>query len=384
MSEAAEQVEQRVRWSELFIDLVWVFGATQLSAVLAHGHGFPDIGRTLLLLLPMWWGWVGVTVFGNAAGTRIDTAQVRLVLFGVAGSALAMAVAIPTAYAAGSLLFASGYTVLRLILWAAMRPLRFYGTGWMDPFAVALFVSAPLFLVGALLGGGGQVVLWLLATLVEIATPWLLSEKLKELVFETAHLPERFGLFMLIMLGETIVAAGGSASGHGDLSLGVLGVLGLGFLLTVALWWTYFHYGASAARHALRTTSLQARIVREVFSYAHLMYVVGLVCVAVGLEKVLAHPSGTPHSVLEMLLAPGVGLYLLGFCYSRWRMFGAPTWFRTSAVLVCVAIVVAAPGLPLVATAALVTAVLIVLNGLEYFWVETGRPLLLVPMPGSK
>ncbi|HEX2417793.1 MAG TPA: low temperature requirement protein A [Micromonosporaceae bacterium] len=384
MSEAAEQVEQRVRWSELFIDLVWVFGATQLSAVLAHGHGFPDIGRTLLLLLPMWWGWVGVTVFGNAAGTRIDTAQVRLVLFGVAGSALAMAVAIPTAYAAGSLLFASGYTVLRLILWAAMRPLRFYGTGWMDPFAVALFVSAPLFLVGALLGGGGQVVLWLLATLVEIATPWLLSEKLKELVFETAHLPERFGLFMLIMLGETIVAAGGSASGHGDLSLGVLGVLGLGFLLTVALWWTYFHYGASAARHALRTTSLQARIVREVFSYAHLMYVVGLVCVAVGLEKVLAHPSGTPHSVLEMLLAPGVGLYLLGFCYSRWRMFGAPTWFRTSAVLVCVAIVVAAPRLPLVATAALVTAVLIVLNGLEYFWVETGRPLLLVPMPGSK
>jgi low temperature requirement protein LtrA len=384
MSEAAEQTEQKVSWSELFIDLVWVFGATQLSVTLAHGHGFSDIGRTLLLLLPMWWGWVGVTVFGNASGTRIDTAPVRLVLFGVAGSALAMAVAIPTAYAAGALLFASGYAVLRLILWAAMRPLRFYGAGLLDPFAIALFVSAPLFLVGAILGGTGQVVLWLLAMLVEVATPWLLSEKLKALVFETAHLPERFGLFMLIMLGETIVAAGLSASRHGDLNLVVLGVLGLGFLLTVALWWTYFHYGASAARHALRTTPLQARIVREVFSYAHLMYVIGLVCVAVGLEEVLAHPFETPHSVLELLLAPGVGLYLLGFCYSRWRMFGAPTWFRTGAALVCVAIAAAASALPMVVTAALVTLVLVALNGLEYFWVETGRPLLVVPMPGSK
>ncbi|HEX6077536.1 MAG TPA: low temperature requirement protein A [Micromonosporaceae bacterium] len=384
MSEAAEQTEQKVSWSELFIDLVWVFGATQLSVTLAHGHGFSDIGSTLLLLLPLWWGWVGVTVYGNAAGPRIDTAQVRLVLFGVAGSALTMAVAIPSAYANGALLFAGGYAALRLILWAAMRPLRFYGSGWLDPFTVALFVSAPLFLAGAILDGPSQIVLWALAMLVEVTTPWLLSEKLKDLVFETAHLPERFGLFMLIMLGETIVAAGLSASRHGTPTLSVLGVLGLGFLLIVSLWWTYFHYGASAARHALRSTALQARIVREVFSYAHLMYVIGLVFIAVGLEEVLAHPFEKPHSILELLLAPGVGFYLLGFCYSRWRMFGAPTVFRAGAVLVCVAIAAAAPGLPQVATAALVTLALIALNGLEYFWVETGRPLLLVPMPGSR
>jgi low temperature requirement protein LtrA len=384
MSEAAEQTEQKVSWSELFIDLVWVFGATQLSLTLAQGHGFSDIGSTLLLLLPLWWGWVGVTVYGNAAGPRIDTAQVRLVLFGVAGSALTMAVAIPSAYANGALLFAGGYSALRLILWAAMRPLRFYGSGWLDPFTVALFVSAPLFLAGAILDGPSQIVLWALAMLVEVTTPWLLSEKLKDLVFETAHLPERFGLFMLIMLGETIVAAGLSASRHGTPTLSVLGVLGLGFLLIVSLWWTYFHYGASAARHALRSTALQARIVREVFSYAHLMYVIGLVFIAVGLEEVLAHPFEKPHSILELLLAPGVGFYLLGFCYSRWRMFGAPTVFRAGAVLVCVAIAAAAPGLPQVATAALVTLALIALNGLEYFWVETGRPLLLVPMPGSR
>jgi low temperature requirement protein LtrA len=384
MSEAVEQTEQKVSWSELFVDLVWVFGATRLSVFLEHGHGFEDILRTLLLLLPMWWGWVGITVFGNATGARIDTAQVRLVLFGVAGSAFAMAVAIRTAYDEGALLFAGGYAALRLILWAAMRPLRFYGPGWLDPFSIALFVSAPLFLIGAALGGIPQMALWTLAMLVEVTTPWLVASKLHRLTFETAHLPERFGLFMILMLGETIISTGLSANQHNSLGLHGLAVLGLGFLLIVALWWTYFHYGASAARHALRTTTLQAQIVREVFSYAHLMYVVALVLVAVGLEEVLSQPFSTPHSSLELLLAPGIAIYLLGFCYSRWRMFGAPTMFRTGAALACVAIAFAAPGLPLVATAALVTLVLIALNGLEYFWVETGRPLLLVPVPGPR
>lgn len=384
MSEPAGVIdaEQKVSWSELFIDLVWVFGVTQIAAALAHGHGLGDVALSLLLLLPLWWGWVGTTVYANAAGARIEAASGRLVLFAVAACVLTMAVAVPTAYGGGGLLFAGAYTVLRIVLWSAIRPLRFYGAPGLDPFGIGLFFAAPLFLLGGFLDGPWRVGLWAVAAFVEIAGPRLLGKRLAGLHFETAHLPERFGLFMIIVLGETIVATGGAAASAGAApGPAVLGALGLGFVLIVALWWTYFHFGASAVRHALRTTTMQARIVRDVFSYAHLAYVIALICIAVGLKKLLAHPFEHPHSALELLLAPGAALYLLGFGYSRWRMFGNPTVFRTAAAGLCLVLAGVAPLLPLVVTAGLVAAILVTLNALEFYWVATGRPLLLIPVP---
>ncbi|MGH3714203.1 MAG: low temperature requirement protein A [Micromonosporaceae bacterium] len=386
--EPAQAEEQKVSWSELFIDLVWVFGITQIAAALAHGHGLGDVALSLLLLLPLWWGWVGTTVYANAAGARIETAYGRLVLFAVAGCVFTMAVALPTAYGGGGLLFAGAYTVLRIVLWSAIRPLRFYGAPGLDPFGIGLFFAAPLFLAGGFLDGPWRVALWTVAAFTEIAGPRLLGKRLAGLHFETAHLPERFGLFMIIVLGETIVATGSAAAAGAGAGRApgpaVLGALALGFVLIVALWWTYFHFAASAVRHALRTANVQARIVRDVFTYAHLAYVIALIGVAVGLKKLLAHPLEHPHSVLELLLAPGAALYLLGFSYARWRMFGAPTVFRAAAAGLCLVLAAAAPLLPLVVTAALVAAILVALNALEFFWVTTGRPLLLIPAPGAR
>jgi len=376
--------EQKVTWSELFVDLVWVFGVTQIAAALAHGHGLGDVGRSLLLLVPLWWSWVGTTVFGNAAGARLEHATGRLVLFAVAGCGLGIAVAVPHAYADRGLLFAGSYAVLRLVLWLAMRRLPFYDGVRVNPFGVMLFVSAPLYLVGALLPADWRLAVWVLAAATEVLAPRVLRRSVSTLRFETAHLPERFGLFIIIAIGETVVAMGTQAAGHHHVDLAVLGTLALSFVLICGLWWTYFHFGSSAMRHALRTTTVQGGIVRDVFSYAHLAYVTGIICVAVGLKQVLAHPEAIPHSVPELMLAPGAALYLAGFGYSRWRMFGAPTLFRTAASLLCVMIALAAPLLPLVATAAAVTALTVGLNVLEFFWVRSNRPLLLVPVPGSR
>ena len=113
------------------------------------------------------------------------------------------------------------------------------------------------------------------------------------------------------------------------------------------LWWTYFHYGAPAVRHSLEHDPAQSRIVTDVFSYAHLGYVIAIVEVAVGLKKLLAHPLDVPHSLPELLLAPGVALYLWGFCYARWRMFGAATLQRFTAALTCCAVAAAAVVLPM-------------------------------------
>ncbi|MDT5035095.1 MAG: hypothetical protein QOE03_280 [Micromonosporaceae bacterium] len=374
--------EQRVVWAELFFDLIWVFAVTQIATALTTAPDAAASARTLLLFVPLWWGWVGTTLLANLAGPRVDRAAGRLVLFGLAGAGLLISVAVTGAYGDRGLTFAGGYAALRLVLWAAYRRLPVASAApRVEPFAVAAFVVAPLFVAGAVVDGPARIALWSVAALIEVAAPRVLRNRLGELRFETAHLPERFGLFLIIALGETVVAVGGQAA-----SLHLDGyryaALGLAFAIIMLLWWTYFHFGAPAARYSLEHTSAQARIVTEVFSYAHFGYVVGIIFMAVGLKKLLVHPLAAPHSVPELLLAPGLALYLLGFCYARWRMFGAATVHRLTAALACVVAAATAPLLAPLVTAGLLTAILLALNCYEAWLVHTGRPLPLLHRPG--
>lgn len=372
--------EQRVTWAELFFDLVWVFGLTQVAATLALSHGAGEAARSLLLLAPLWGGWVGVTVLGNMAGVFLDSPRGRLLLFSLAGCGLAMTVAIPHAYADSGLIFAIGYFMLRLLLWAAMHRRALFGRLRPEPFTVSLLVAGPLFLTGGVLEGGWRLGLWALGSALELFAPTLLRHRLGNVRFETAHLPERFGLFIIIALGETVVAVGsqGSARPLGALTLTVMA---LSFIIILGLWWTYFHFGASAARHSLEQDPVQSRIVREVFSYAHLIYVIAIICVAVGLKKLLADPLGRPHDLPQLLLAPGVGLYLLGFCYSRWRMFGASSVQRLIGGLGCFAVAAVAPLLPALVVAVILAIGLVLINAFEAWWVASGRQVLVLRAP---
>ncbi|SEL70683.1 low temperature requirement protein A [Rhodococcus maanshanensis] len=373
--------EQRVAWAELFFDLIWVFAVTQIATALAGAHDIGEAARLLLLFMPLWWGWVGTTLLANRAGALVDQALGRVALFSVAGCGLLMSVAVGGAFDDRALVFAAGYVVLRLLLWVISCRLPGGSARLrLEPFAVAAFVAAPLFLLGAFLEGPGRIAAWTAAALIELIAPRVLPASLNHVRIETAHLPERFGLFLIIALGETVVAVGGQAAGI-DLDGPTYAAFALAFLIIVLLWWTYFHYGAPAARHSLEHSPEQARIVTDVFSYAHLIYVTAIIAIAVGLKKLLAYPLSVPHSLPELLLAPGVALYLFGFCYARWRMFGAATVQRAAAAAACCAIAVAAPLLPALATAMLVLAVLLALNGYEAWIVTTHRPLPLLRLP---
>jgi low temperature requirement protein LtrA len=372
--------EQKVSWAELFLDLVWVFAVTQIAGTLAGATGWGDVARTLLLLAPLWWGWIGVTLLGNAAGARLDSVRGRALIFVMAGCGLGMAVTVPQAWADRGMVFAVSYTVLRLLLWLGMRRQPTFGGLRLEPYAVSLFASGPLFLIGAMFAGSWRTAIWAVAAMIGIFSPYLLRRRLDHVRFETSHLPERFGLFLIIALGETVVAVGGQAA-SGGLDLAAVAALALSFVVIIGLWWTYFHYGAPAARHSLSTDPRQSRIARDVFSYAHFLYVAAIICVAVGLKKTLAHPVDVPHKVTELLLAPGVGLYLAGFCYARWRMFGAAGLSRFVAAFGCFAIAAVAPLLPQLAVAAMIAAVLLALNVFEAWRVETGRTILLLQLP---
>ncbi|WP_406284174.1 low temperature requirement protein A [Embleya sp. NBC_00896] len=380
----SEGREQKVTWGELFFDVVWVFAVTQLATSLAYSHGVGGAAKALLLVVPLWWCWVGATVLGNTAGDAVDTAKVRFTLFALGGCGLVMAVGIPRAYETGdrggATLFAVAYVVLRTLLWIALRSRpAFRGNTW-NPFTCALAVAGPLLVLGAVLEGPGRVAAWSAAAVVEIGGWVVLSDKLDGVRFETSHLPERFGLFLIIALGETVMAVGTQSSEY-PFTVPRLAMLVIGFVLILALWWTYFHYGAPAARHSLETDPKQSRIVREIFTYCHASYVTSIICVAVGLKKAIAHPMDAPSGTPALLLAPGVALFLLTFCYSRWQMFGAAGTLRFGFGMLAVVLAVCAPLMPAVVVAGLVALLLGALNGLEAWNVENGRPIPLMRMP---
>ncbi|MEU6217426.1 low temperature requirement protein A [Streptomyces sp. NPDC047022] len=372
--------EQRVTWAELFFDLVWVFVITQIAGVLAHAHSAEGALKALVLFVPLWMGWVGAALLGNAAGPHLDGAHGRLLIFALAACGLGMSVAVPRAFGDDGVVFGSCYVLMRLILWQRMRRWPTFGGLRVEPFAVSLLVNGPLVLIGGLAAEETRLTLWGLAAVVEILGTAILGRRLDQVRFETSHLPERFGLFVILALGETVVAAGANASQAGADTPTLL-TLGLAFSLILLLWWTYFHYGAPAARHSLSSDPVQARVVRDVFSYAHLVYAIGIICMAVSLKVLLRAPLQVPHELAGLLAAPGAALYLGGFCYARRRMFGAVAVPRFTGAVLCVALSLLAPHVPLLVTVGAVVLVLGAVNGVEAWIVETGRPLPLVRLP---
>jgi low temperature requirement protein LtrA len=359
---AEELAEKRVSWAELFFDLVFVFAVTQVSALLHHDHSWAGVGRALILLAPMYWAWVGVTVFTNTRGT--DSPGDRIGILGIGLGSLFMAMAVPDAFGDRGLLFGCSYLGLRLVIallsfWR--RPL------FLNPVSVSVVLTGPLLVVGGILHGPARVAVWAVAAVVDLSTPALTRRQIMaHLRFDAAHLTERFGLLVIIALGESIVATGASAAGPQHLPAAVLLAVAAAFGLVFGLWWVYFHFATDAVRHALMTAANQTDIVRRVLTYGHLSFLVGIITTAVGIAEVVAHPGLRLSLPVAALLYGGCALYLATFGYTRWMMFRQWATRRLIAaglILVLLPLGVLLPGL---AALVVLAAIVGVLNAWEF------------------
>jgi low temperature requirement protein LtrA len=268
--------EKRVAWVELFFDLVFVVAVTQVSSLLHADHSWSGVGRALVVFIPIYWAWVGMTMHANLHD--VDRTGARLGVFAVGLCGLFMAVALPEAYETRGLLFGASYWAARLVLYALMwRSYR--GTGF-NPFIAASFVTGPLLTLGGLLDGGTRVTTWALAAAVDLFVPFLDRRRMTRIAYEPSHLPERFGLFLIIALGES-VAETGVVAGHQPVTPVRLAAVAVAFVCACALWWVYFVLAADAIRYALRTAEVAIEVIRPVLPYAH-----------------LAHARRTPAAVL--------------------------------------------------------------------------------------
>jgi low temperature requirement protein LtrA len=370
----AERTEKRVTWAELFFDLVFVFAVTEVSSLLHDHHGASWVLRALIVFVPLYWSWVGTSILANTQD--LTSAASRIAIFAVGLCGLFMALAVPDAYGDRGVLFGCAYLGARIVLAFMMfRNVPFT----INPIAVGLCVSGPLILAGGFAHGNAREAIWAVAAVIDLSSPTVLRNRLRSMRFDPGHLAERFGLFLIIAMGESVVAIGGPAAQSEHLTAGVLWAVAAAFVLTCALWWVYFHFAADAMRYALTTAQVQTHIARHVMTYGHLLLIGSVISIAVGMRESVAHPGHHLSWGVSGLLVGGCALYLASYGYTRWAMFKLVSTTRLTAAVVMLVLLPIAPHVPALAALILVAAVLIALNVVEYLRVRRAVPNALGP-----
>jgi low temperature requirement protein LtrA len=363
-----ETPEKRVDWAELFFDLVFVVAVTRVSTVLEHDHSWGGLLRALIVFVPIYWMWVGTAIQTNL--TDVTRPYLRIRVFAVALCGIFMALALPGAYGDLGLLFAISYWVGRCVLGVGVfRAAWRAGRAPLNPFVISMTVSGPALVIGALCHGDVREVIWGLVALLDLSTPTVLRSRLQNMHFDAGHLAERFGLFLLIALGESVVAIGTSRSFAHPHAEDILAIAAA-FALACGLWWVYFHFAADAMRYSLATARVQLDISRLVLSYGHLSFIGAVIVVAVALRKSVATPGDQLGWAFAGLLFGGTALYLATFGFTRWAMFRLVSWTRLTAAAVVLALLPVAPYVPALASLFGLAVVLAVLNTVELLRVE--------------
>ena len=306
MSETIDR-NPRVSTLELFFDLVFVFTITQLTGVLVDGASAASALQVAVMLAVIWWMYDGYAWLTNAIAT--DLVRFRLLLLGGMGGFLVIALTIPYAYEGEGLDFALAYLVV-VALHAGMYA---KGTSVTEVAAILRIVpynltAAVLVLLGGILGGRTQDVLWLLAALLLWVTPWFANTE--GFVIEARHFVERHGLVIIVALGESIVVIGAGAVGDPiDLDLVVVALLALA--LSSSLWWLYFR-DEDGIEHAMvdATPARRARLALVGFGYWHYGLVLAVVAIAAGLKKAIGDPYDPLVGWIGVELAVGVALFV--------------------------------------------------------------------------
>jgi low temperature requirement protein LtrA len=359
--------EQRATSFELFFDLVYVFAVTQLSRHLLADISWSGAAETAFMLVAVYWAWNYTTWMTNWFDP--DTAPVRLVLVFVMVASLLMAVAIPEGFGEQALLFACAYSGLQIgrnAFVVLVTPRGLFNQNFRQILAWSV-LSAPLWVAGGIVDSEAlRWVLWLGALGLDLAAPlvtyWLPglgATAMSQWQIEGAHFGERFQLFVIIALGESIVLAGATASDTG-LSLEVVAALLLAFLSSTALWWLYFGQVAGRVLEAIRaaTAAERGQIGRDIYTYLHLPIVAGIVLVAVGDELVIAHPTDALHDSGALVTLGAPALFLTGLMACAARIGQAQSVPRAVIVIALLAAVPLAAGADGLVASGVLTALL--------------------------
>jgi low temperature requirement protein LtrA len=351
-----EEGERHASWLELFFDLVFVLAVSKVAAVLARESDLIGFAKYIALFIPVWWAWVGFTF--HADRFESETPEYRILTFATMLAVASLATTVGGAFTAeGSTAYAVCYALVLLTLVA-----QYVVTAVLVPLArqlalqyiFGLGISAFIFFFSVLFEPPTRYILWAAAVALTLATPFLNLKLARIIPIDHSHIPERFGLFTIIVLGEAVIAVANGAAGVPWTTVHIA-IGSFGFAMAACIWWINFEF---VEDDLIKEFDLLPRLV---YLYGHFVIVAAIVAVGIGVEHAIKEAAEPHlHTPALMLLGGGVTAYL-GVTTVIRIVSNVCTliWVRLVAISLSIAITGAGFVIPPIATIAGLLAVLI-------------------------
>ena len=304
---ADSQEERRATWLELFFDLIFVVAIAELAHYLEGHLSLSGFFGFVALFVPIWWCWVGSTFYA----TRFDTDDLghRLLTFLQMALVAALAVNVHHGLGESSTGFALSYAAFRSLL-----IVQYLSAGYFVPSARPLIrryvqgfaISVVLWSVSLLVPIPWRFGFWIVGLIVDFAVPLTAGRLMAQLPPSISHVPERLGLFTIIVLGESVVAVvRGVAEKEWDVSSVMAAMLGLS--IAFSLWWIYFDSVDGSPLRAVKAGKIR---IAMTWLYAHLPLAIGLAATGVGVDQIVSSKADALPDGSRWLLCGAVALCL--------------------------------------------------------------------------
>ncbi|MGN6624557.1 MAG: low temperature requirement protein A [Candidatus Nitrosocosmicus sp.] len=314
--------ERHAGWLELFYDLVFAAAIAQLGQNLSHAVTIFGFLNYVTLFVIVVWAWTGATFYA----TRFDVDDLvhRILVLLQMGGAVALAVNIHDSMDKTSIGFALSYITIRIFL--IMDYLR---TGFKivetssltRKYVIGFSFTVILWLISLFVPSSFRYIVWISALIIDIVITVVITKKHFDLSPNKFHLSERFGLFVIIVLGETVF---GLVTTLAIKDLSTITVFGMGSGITIAfgLWWIYFDTVDGSAIRALKE---QRRIgIYLSWLYLHFPLLIGIASLGDGISHLIKADQILPISYPERwLMCISVALCLLSIGFIHIIIFEA-------------------------------------------------------------
>ncbi|WP_440709814.1 low temperature requirement protein A [Herbiconiux sp. YIM B11900] len=335
---------------ELLFDLTFVVAVSSIVGQLAHAIAEDHIGTALpnflMVFFAIWWAWLTFTWFASAYDT--DDVPYRLLTLLQMGGVLVLAAGVPSAFGEGDyFLITLGYLIMRVAIitqWLRAAVQDAEGRRTALRYALAIGIVQALWIIRYVtvvdVPFWVQVTVFAALAVCEMATP-IWAERHRSTSWHPHHVAERYALFTIILLGESVLAStvgvqnvitAGSSSGEFVL------LAACGLALLFGLWWVYFLEPAHDGLERRRSRSF-------FWGYGHYWIFAALAAVGAGLEvgvDAIGHHVEAPTVVVAYAIALPVAVYLV-MMWVLYRPLTGPTVIPPAVSLGAAAVILLLP-----------------------------------------
>jgi low temperature requirement protein LtrA len=304
--------ERQASRLELFYDLAYVLVVAELASAFLTDMTWSGAATFAALFTAMWLAWVSSTLYAN----RFDTDDVIFRLAQLVGTAAIAGCAAAATEGTGStsVPFAACFLLGRLVLlFLYVRAWRHVGDsrGTIGVYLACTTVAATLWAVSLLVPAPARYGVWAAAVAADAAGPIVATWRRDTAPLHMEHLPERFGLFVILVLGELV--AGIVTGIHDAHWVGISVTMGaIGFVVAAALWWSYFDVASASGIRELQDDGGHTNERHDLYVYGHLPLALGIAAAGVGIEELVLHPDAGLPAPPGWIAAGGVALALVG------------------------------------------------------------------------